>query len=112
MAQGIGIRRASDLSGLSLAHLQRIRNGQQRTVKRTTEQTVLAIPAQPALGQRINSYRTRHLLRSLRAEGFTLAALAAKLGLRSPTLRLHRQGRITVRNARKVRALWQSEMAE
>ncbi|HXG71317.1 MAG TPA: hypothetical protein VNJ04_11995 [Gemmatimonadaceae bacterium] len=111
MAQGVGIRRAADLSGLSCAHLQRIRNGQQATVKRTTEQTVLAIRPSLAHGQRVNGYRTRHLLRALKGEWFTARAIACRLGLRGNRLRLHHP-RVTVRNALKVRQLYQQVVAE
>lgn len=109
--QGVGLRRAHELTGLSVAHLQRIRNGQQRTVKLTTEATILGMKASLAHGQRINAYRTKHLIRSLLGEDYTSADLARRLGLRSERLQFHHAS-ITVRNALKVRSLWRNLMAE
>lgn len=102
---GVGYRQAAKLAGVSAQTVQRIRSGQAVKVKTETIAAVLGVRAKLAPGAHINAYATRRLLKALRAEGFTEAQIARKVGLRRG--RLEWEGKsITVRNARKVEVLW------
>ncbi len=57
-----------------------------------------------SLGEKINSYPSRRLVRALELDGYSRAEIARRLGLRSGRFRLH--NRITRRNALKIQALW------
>lgn len=103
---GIGCRRAATLSGLPKSGIEAIRSGARLHLRAESARRILAIQPSLAHGQRVNSYRTRHLLACLKKEGYRRAELAARLGLRSYKPQLH-HAQVTVRNALKVRGLFQ-----
>lgn len=110
-AAGLGVPRIAKLAGLSVALVNRIAAGVQFRTRTENVEAILGVKASLAKGARVNGYRTRHLIRALRAEGFTKAELARRLGLRGRELGLdHRL--ITVRNALKVRRLFEIVTAE
>lgn len=102
---GIGLHRAAELAHISVSTAQRIRSGQANAIRARVDRAIQQIPPSLAKGQRVNSYQTKRLVRCLEKEGFTKAALASKLGLRGKRLTFH--PKVTVRNALKVRALWE-----
>lgn len=105
-SMGIGCRRAATLSGLPVSGIRALRDGTRLHLRMESARRILAIQPSLAHGQRVNSYRTRHLIACLVNEGYSKAHLAARLGLRSP--RLHFQNE-TCRagTALKVRGLFQ-----
>jgi hypothetical protein len=104
-AKGIGIGQAARLAGVGYRTVRRVRSGALLRIRAETSAAILAIRPALARGQRVNSYATRRLVRALELEGFTQTEIAQRLGLRGRRLRLHNG--ITVRNALRVRALWQ-----
>ena len=102
---GVGLRRAAQLAQVSVRTAQGIRTGRRALVCRQVALAILDLRPSLARGQRVNGYETRRMIAILQTEGFTRAALARRLGLRSPTLQLNRR-RVTVRNALKVRAFY------
>jgi hypothetical protein len=105
-AVGIGHRRAAHLTGLAVSTIQSIRTGARPSICARVEQAILGI-SRPSLarGQRVNGYRTRHLLTCLLREGLTKRWIAGRLGVRSGQLK-RRQGQVTVETALRVQALY------
>lgn len=92
--RGVGHHRAEALTEraghrLSFTYLYSVRSGRRRRIRATTEAVILAVKAEPADGLKVNSYPTRHLLRCLTGEGFTLEALAGRLNVRLGWLKRH-----------------------
>lgn len=109
-AKGIGYRQAAQLAGMSAATVKAIRNGDRTRILTRHHEAIVSIPPYPALGARLTSKRAKHLLLSLQSEGFTLQAIARKLGLRPAQLQLHPT--ITVKRSLQVQALWRKLTAE
>lgn len=101
---GVGVRRVAVLAGLSTQTIQRAKRG--ASLRAATEAAILAVRPSLAKGQRITAYPSRRLLRALKSEGYTQAALARRLGLKTGRLRWNDR-KITVRKALKVRALFE-----
>lgn len=103
--QGIGLRQAAKLSGVSRYLLRRILRGQQQHLRPDTAQAIQQTPPIPATGQHIDAQDTRKQLRTLVCEGFTHHEL-------SRTLRLHLRWfsvdheAVTVRTAARIRSLF------
>lgn len=110
----IGVHQAAKLSGLSPAHVYRIRTGQQRRVKVATADAILAIPPIAAGGQTVNGYRTRDYLRRLVKEGYTVQQLAGWLGKRDPweVRRIRSRHSVKVRSVLRVQGLFDVLTAE
>ncbi len=107
---GIGLPQAAKLSTLSVACLQRIRQGAP-AIRRTTETRLLAVPPIPALGAKVSAWMLKCQMRSLRKEGYPATRLAFHLGLRGHGLKFH-HARVTLRNRLKVQALYRRLMSE
>lgn len=102
---GVGLRRVSHLTGLPVSGIRALRSGQRQHLRALSAKRILELKPSLAKGQRVNAYRTRHLLACLLNEGYTRKDLAARLGLKSPTVQLHNE-QVTVRNALKIRGLF------
>lgn len=109
-AHGIGYRRVAQLAGISRATVKAIRNGDRTRILQRHHAAIVAVRPYPAMGARITSKRAKHLLLSLGSEGFTLAMVAAKLGLRQSQLALHPT--VTVKRSLQVQALWRKLTAD
>jgi hypothetical protein len=111
-AVGVGHRRAAHLSGLAVSTIQSIRTGSRPTICQRVEQAILGI-RRPSLahGQRVNGYRTRHLLACLLREGLSKRWIAGRLGVRSGQLK-RRPGQVSVATALKVQALYTTVVGE
>lgn len=110
-AKGVGIHRAAALSGLPWRGLWNIRAGTQTQLRAESAKAILAIKPSLARGQRVNGYRTRHLLACLQNEGYAPSDLAKRLGLKSGRLSRHHT-QVTVQTALKVRGLFTLLTAE
>lgn len=108
---GIGYRQAAALSGLAPRGILRIRNGDMDTIRRLTEQRILAIRAQFAPGARVRPQSTWRKLSALRAEGFSLAELGRRLGL-PHAFRPRRRDWIRAKTAAEIRALYRAHIDE
>jgi hypothetical protein len=103
---GVGYRQAARLSGLSIAEIRVVRKGRRAYVRADTAARILSVRPVLAPGQRVSAWPTWRLIHSLTREGFTLGALATRLGLHTPHLQFdHTQ--VTVRNALRVRRLYE-----
>jgi hypothetical protein len=102
---GLGLHRVAALAHISVSTAQRIRSGHATAIRAAIDRSIQELQPSLAKGQHINSYQTRRLVRCLEGEGFTRAELARRLGLRGQRLTFHPS--VTVRNALKVRALWE-----
>lgn len=108
---GIGYRQAAKLAGLSPQLVLEIRDGRRETIRADIATRILGVPFILAHGQRVTAWRTWRLLGSLFGEGYERQVIAKKLGLRSPQLQLHPR-HVRVKNALRVRRLWNSIMSE
>jgi hypothetical protein len=104
-ARGVGYRQAARLAGLSDRFVLEVRAGKVATVRADTMSRILAIPFALAHGQHVMGWRTARLLDSLEREGYTKTRIAHALGRRSRSLQIGRR-RCTVKNALRVRTLW------
>jgi DNA-binding Xre family transcriptional regulator len=77
----------SQAAGLTPARLQRIRNGSLLRIRTSTATAILSVTSPLTLTSPRPATRTRQLLRWFQREGFTLAQLAARVGLSAETLR-------------------------
>jgi transcriptional regulator with XRE-family HTH domain len=75
-AAGVGYRQAAKLAGVSVQTVRHIRSGKPRNVKPETLAAILGVKAKLAPGALVNAYATRRLIRALKLEGFTEAAIA------------------------------------
>lgn len=107
---GVGLHRVADVTGLAFRTVQRIRSGASTQIRRRVEHAILSLQPSLAHGQHVNGYQTRKLLRHLEGEGYTKAELARRLGLLCGRLQFHPH--VTVRNALKVRQLFNEITAE
>lgn len=101
---GVGYRQVARKSGLTPRAILRIRHGEVATIRRLTEQRILHVPPQRALGSLVRPRMAWRQLASLLAEGFTLTDLGRRLGLRGPWRR-RRTDWIRVQTAVRLRAL-------
>jgi len=101
-ADGIGYRRVAALTGLNANRLQEIRRGNVAFTTCRTAEKILSLPSTvtPSLWSRIPAAPTKRMMKWLAAEGFTLAAIAARIGARP------RSQTITVRVAARVARLY------
>lgn len=111
-AAGIGHRRAAHLAGVATKTVKAIRRGTASRIRASVEQAILGVQ-RPSLarGVKVNGYRTRYLLACLQAEGYSLRALARRLGLRGSHLPAH-AGRVTVQTHLQTEALYRDLTAE
>lgn len=84
------MRRVASLAGLPPAYVQRLRNGRNLQVRASVAQRLLALRATPAPSALRSPGRARQLLRWCLLEGFTLAALALRIGLDRHTIACRR----------------------
>jgi hypothetical protein len=84
--EGVGIRRVAALVNLSPSFVQRIRNGRARRIRSSTARAILTLEPRPTPGTLLRPARARVLLRWFLTEGFTLTALAVRLGLDPDTV--------------------------
>lgn len=89
-ARGIGKDRVAALAGLSVSRVARVRSGELARLRTSTAAAILKVRPLAALGTRVPADRARTLMHWFSIEGFTLAMLAARLGLTRQTLALAR----------------------
>jgi hypothetical protein len=106
----VGYRQVARLAGVSARQVLDISSGKQQRIAPATEAAILGVRPSLARGQRINGWRERRLIDSLRTEGFPDAEIARRLGYLTPKLQLGRF--ITVENALRVRTLYAQVNAE
>jgi len=111
--QGVGIRQAARLAGLSPTLVFGVRTGRIRQIRADTQARILAVPAILAHGQTVTGWRTWRLIGSLEKEGFTPTRIAAMLGARGARQRLRFQKKkLTVHTVLLVRSLYRQVNAE
>lgn len=105
-AKGVGYRQAARLAGLSIAEIRAVRSGRRQHVRPETAACILAIRPVLAHGVYVSAWPTWRLIHSLRKEGYTLGALALKVGLLTPHLQFD-HGQVTVKNALRMRQFYE-----
>ena len=115
---GVGLRRVGEVSGVSRTRLMGIihdrsynrnRPKRQRLRQQTAERILGVTVSEAASGACVPGSETWGLLGVLLAAGYSKAALARMLGYRRGAIQFrHAPARITARNARKVRALYEA----
>lgn len=106
-ANGVGMRRVAELSGVSRSILSDILHGRQRRVRPETGERILALgPRHAAPGSLVDARPTWALLEQLLSDGYTRTWIAGRLGSRArvPALQIG-SGRILVSTARAVEDL-------
>jgi hypothetical protein len=102
---GIGRRTVSVVTDLSDSILHEIRKGRRPNIRARTERKILAVTKSSRADQsKVPALKAWKLIRQLLQEGFTKAALAKRLGYRTPALQLQHH-RITARNEQRIIAL-------
>lgn len=111
-ANGIGLHRVAELTGISRTRLMEIKRGRgfsrnrpaKRRLKSTTAEKILGVPVNAAAaGAYVPAAETWRVINELRAIGLTKVAIAEAIG-QVRALQLGR-ARVTARNARAVQAL-------
>jgi hypothetical protein len=106
--RGVGKRAVSAASDVCMTVLQDIRTGKKTQIRARTERKILAVTSEMASDRAlVKPGRTFRLIKKLREEGFSKAALARRLGYRNQALQFNRQ-RMTARNVHRVEALYRS----
>lgn len=110
--QGVGRRAIAAASDVAEKVIARIRSGAQSNVRKNTEDRILAVSNQaPSDGALIRAAATWKQIRTLRADGFTKAELARRLGYRFPSLQIGKI-RIRARTAARIDRLFRVLMKE
>lgn len=111
IAAGMGRRRIGQLARIPRNTIRDIVDGKRKNLRYQAELRILELV--PTLDNRsgnafVSSAPYLRMLEQLVHEGFTRYRLAAELGSKcqKPSLQIKSRALITVRNARKVRALW------
>jgi hypothetical protein len=94
--------------------LFKIRSGQARFIRASTERRILAVPANAHSDRAlISNARTWRRIECLLREGFTKTELARRLGSKAkhPALQIGQNGEIEARTAMKVERLYNILMA-
>lgn len=103
---GIGVRQVAKLARVHPGTVVAIKRGRHARVWRSTAEKILAVrEPRPANGTLVSAKRSRHLLRLMAAEGFTVEVLHARFGIGLRALRCERP-MVTLRTARRIATLY------
>ena len=109
----VGKRAVGDVTGIAWQVIGRIANGQQRRIRRSTEEKIMRVTTDcRADRSEIDAAQTKRLIDDLRAHGYTLAELGRRLGYTREDLQFYRSKRITAINASRVERLHRVLMHE
>jgi hypothetical protein len=109
---GVGKRRVSKLTGISLSVIDRLRQGNQTKCRPKTAAKILAVGRSKASdGAFIDAKQTWRLIDDLVNHGWTKTAIAKAIGSKAqrPALQLQRN-KVTAKNARAIAQLHEREM--
>jgi len=109
---GVGKRRVSELTGVSLSAIDKIRQGDRIKCRKSTADKILAIGRSKAAdGAFIDAKKTWQRIEDLLAHGWTKQAIAKAIGSKAkrPALQLQ-PNKVTARNARAIEQLHEREM--
>lgn len=102
--QGVGYKSVAEAADVSLRVVHRIRSGERRQIRATTERKILAVDADArADASIVPAKKTLKLIRELLTEGFTMAELARRLGYKKPVLQIG--DRVQARTAARIERL-------
>ena len=108
---GIGRRAVSAATDVSPSILQDVRLGRKKRIRALTERRILAVtPEQKSDSALVSATRTWSPLGELTEEGFSKAALARKLGFKTPAIQFRRDY-VTAITELRVERLYQRLMA-
>jgi len=110
---GIGKRRVHELSGVSLSVIEKIRRGDRKHVRWSTEQAILAVMVdEGSLGSMVEREAAEDIVRRLLRRGWVRYKIAARLGskARTPSLQIARSRCVTRRTLRKLEVLEQLDL--
>lgn len=104
-AQGVGRRAVADAADVSRTTIAAVRDGRQLHLRAAAERRILQVThAQASDCALVDGTETWRLIHALVEEGYTRKFIAERLGYRGHAIPLMR-GRVTVRNAQRVRDL-------
>lgn len=105
-AAHVGKRAVRDCTGISDVVLMEIANGTRRRIRQSTEAKIMRVSEDGrAGGSLVRGKHTTKLLDELRAAGYSVKFLAAKLGYACPEIQFYGQTYVTATNAMKVEKL-------
>jgi len=109
---GVGKRRVSEITGVSLSAIDKIRQGDRTKCRKSTADKILAVGRSKAAdGAFIDAKKTWQRIEDLLAHGWTKQAIAKAIGSKAqrPALQLQ-PNKVTARNARAIEQLHEREM--
>lgn len=106
--KGIGRGTVADISRVASSLLTEIRSGRKRRCRAQTAARILAVSAAAVSdGHRVDAAPTWKRIRWLLRQGFTRGAIALRLGMKTPALRIGKT-RVNARTAQKVERLYRA----
>lgn len=108
--RGVGKRRVAELSGVGVSVVDKIRRGERRHVRWSTQEAILGvISADGSLMQLVDREEAEEVVTRLLRRGWTRYRIAACLGskARRPSLQIARSDRVTRRTLAKLQTLEQ-----
>jgi hypothetical protein len=109
---GVGMRQISDVSGVSRAHLYRLRRPTTKTVHPSVATKILGVVVPKGGGVVVSSYKTRKMMTALVAEGWTLRSLGRKIRKGSTIYRAMAEHDVRLSTERAVERLYKALMGE
>lgn len=103
--QGVGIRQAAKLAGLSPNTVFRVRSGRLATLTPKTARAILAVRPLPAFGALVKAPDLSRRVDTLHREGFPLETIASVCRLHRAWFGRHHE-RVRLTTALRVRALF------
>lgn len=110
----MGLRSVAEIAEMTFGHLRRIRSGEIRKVRLTTQNAILSVPliahADAAL---IPGHKTHRMITHLRNEGFTYEQLALKFEMNPRTIKnfVERKHYVLAKTQMKVEKFYNRVMA-
>jgi hypothetical protein len=108
-AAGVGYKTVADAAGVTTSVMGKIRSGERKKIRASTERRILEVDTGAAFDRcYVDAGPTQRMIeRLIRVHGYTKTRLALELGstAKQPSLQL-RATKVTVRNAAKVKALY------
>src|SRR3990167_4998521 len=102
--KGVGVRQVSRLTGISQPRIDDIRSGDVRVAKRSTIERLLACPAKRAPRVIVTAWWAKRQLDALLTEGYTVAFLTERIGVKVSTVQAAEKVRAKVAN--RIAALY------
>lgn len=106
--QGVGYKMVAEAACVSITVTDKIRTGKKKHIRAKTEKRILEVDAGAVADHgRIDAKETQQLLKEMLEAGYTKTDLAGRLGSKAkvPALQLLKTGKVTAKNAQKVRKL-------